>query len=251
MFGGLESFRSITIDDSAGSHRPGRDKYLSAKAFELLPLFYGDRGRFLVGFYTYFRWLDDIADSPLIPAEERLTFVERQLTLFDGVVNEPLLPVEKFFQNLPWPALTYESKVGVLSQFKTLAGSMREDVEHAGLLPRTRPEIREWRPQGLAMCFQGSSLACGHKECLKKKLPIAVCFYTDFRGISPRKNSDNEVYWRWTSSICSRMLSDLSKRGVCTEEFFEISVSRSRLGRPDLLPFISREDSHYKVFSEP
>lgn len=150
----LGSFDPAYINITTNHHRPGRDKYLCANAFEALPFIYGVKGEFLVDFYTYFRWFDDLADSPATPLDQRHKFIRRQQSLIAcGGLDKPLLPIEEFFQALPFGALAPELKLGVLSQFTTLAKTFQEDVEHTGLLPRTYAEIRNYKPSGAyALC---------------------------------------------------------------------------------------------------
>lgn len=124
-------------------HRPGKDKYLSARAFEFLPPVYGEKGKFLVDFYTYFRWFDDIADSPIIPVEDRLEFISRQKRLISGeFIQKKPSPIEEFYNKIDFDILPGETRKLVKGQFFMLAQSIHEDVRYYGLYARTRREIR-------------------------------------------------------------------------------------------------------------
>ena len=112
--------------------------------FEVLPAIYGDKGRFLVDFYTYFRWLDDIADSPLYSQDWRLEFIDRQKRLIRGDrLDGQTSPMEEFYRQMPFDAISSNGQDLLKEQFFTLAHAMYKDTQHFGLIPRTRGEIRQ------------------------------------------------------------------------------------------------------------
>lgn len=130
--------------NEVSSHRPGKDKYLSARAFELLPYIYGDIGRFVVDFYTYFRWVDDIADSSDFRIEERLEFINRQRQLIEGNIknDEAIYEVERFFLGMKHNLFPDDIQQKMRRQFLILIQSIHDDVCHFGWYARTRREVR-------------------------------------------------------------------------------------------------------------
>ncbi len=159
----LEQLREIDI--SPKSHRPGQDKYLSARAFEALPYIYNEKGKFLVDFYTYFRWMDDIADSPDWPIEMRKQFMDRQITHITGQeLLETPLPIEEFFQGLNFNAIPNGGKPEVIKQFAVLAGTIKDDLDHFGLIPRTKEEARDYGTRVLLPYAQVISLTLNGEE---------------------------------------------------------------------------------------
>lgn len=132
------------FENEAQKHRPGKDRYLSAKTFEVLPYIYGPKGRFLVDYYTYFRWMDDICDSPAAPKDERLEFLRRQERLVGGRhIDGPLAPIEEFYGSMPWGAIAAKVRPKVKEQFLILTAALVDDVKNYGLKARTRREIRQ------------------------------------------------------------------------------------------------------------
>lgn len=146
------------------NHRPGRDVYLSAKSFESLPYIYGPKGEFLVGFYTYFRWLDDLIDTPSVPIDQRKVLIDRQKKLLIGEqIEGALLPIEEYFTQLPFDRAAPKTTSDIAEQFRILLGTMEEDLDHVGLWPRTVDEARSYGTRVLMPYAQVISLVLnGH-----------------------------------------------------------------------------------------
>ena len=132
------------FDNSPKSFRPGNEPYLSARALQACHGLYGRNGEVVVDFYTYFRWFDNIADSPQMSHSYRLEFIERQKNLIKyGTLEGTLLPIEKFYQRLPFDAIPQEFHPQLKREFLNIAHSIGDDVRHFGLFPRTRRQIHQ------------------------------------------------------------------------------------------------------------
>ena len=142
--------------ESESAFRPKEAKYLSAKALELLPTFYGERGTFVVGFYTYARWVDNLVDESDLSKEQKLTFLKRQIDLLDGVSPEEPEPLEQKLLSLPWNAVPQEE---IRRQAKIMMHALIDDVNHQGFIPRTEREVRHNNWRAILPCFEGISLA--------------------------------------------------------------------------------------------
>jgi len=125
-------------------HAPGKDKYLSARVFEILPHMYGEKGRFLVDFYTYFRWVDDIADSDSIPIDDRLEFISRQKRLILGEpIEDERCPIERYHDRINFHMFPENIQESIKKQFYIIAHSIHADISNYGYYARTRREIRQ------------------------------------------------------------------------------------------------------------
>lgn len=146
--------------ESENVFRPGQDRYLGAKALELLPAFYGERGKFVVGFYTYARCVDNLVDESSLPREQKLIFLKRQIDLLGGVLPEEPKPLEQRLLGLPWNAVPQEE---IKKQAKIMMHALIDDVNHQGFIPRTEREIRHNNWRVILPCFEGISLAINGK----------------------------------------------------------------------------------------
>lgn len=142
--------------ESESTFRPREDKYLSSKALELLPAFYGERGRFVVGFYGYARWVDNLVDESDLSRQQKLTFLKRQIGLLDGVLPEEPEPLEQRLLSLPWNAVPQGE---IKKQAKIMMHALIDDVNHQGFIPRTEREVRHNNWRAILPCFEGISLA--------------------------------------------------------------------------------------------
>ena len=144
-------------------YRPGNEPYSSARLFEILPRFFGDKGQFIVGLYAYLRWVDDYVDEgENLSKKQKLTFLERQMGLVAGFVPENSMPMESVLNDLPWTKVPEKL---VRHRINIILGSIMDDVEHQGLVPRTEREIRHYNLRtmwpvvdGLFLVLNGKSM---------------------------------------------------------------------------------------------
>ncbi|OGD09427.1 hypothetical protein A2397_01930 [Candidatus Amesbacteria bacterium RIFOXYB1_FULL_44_23] len=125
---------------------PKNEPYLGARVLALLPRLIGKRGEFVVGLFSYLRWVDDLMDEGKQPTKSKLEFMERQMVLATGIDEiKPANPEpeEEFFSNLPWNVVPRETRHRV----QMILGSVIDDVNNQGFKVRTDREIRHynWR----------------------------------------------------------------------------------------------------------
>ncbi|QQS39484.1 hypothetical protein IPM62_02635 [Candidatus Woesebacteria bacterium] len=162
--------QDIVWENTPQLHRPGRDKYLSARVWEQLPKIYGDKGVFLGEFYTYIRWLDDIVDDKNVSPNTRMIIIKRQSELIKGGdIGKKLIPLEEYYQRIPFEVLDKPVVPIVRYQFYLLVAAIGSDVEHFGLKPRTRRDIAHYNRRIMNPYAQVVSCALNNRP-LKKDI---------------------------------------------------------------------------------
>ncbi|MCL4375118.1 hypothetical protein M1523_04645 [Patescibacteria group bacterium] len=148
-------------------YRPSKDPYVAARVLETLPHLVGDRGQFVVGMFSYFRWVDDEADERIdLTKTQKLAFLNRQMRLADGFSPKDPLPMEQFFQNLPWYAVPQQE---IREQVKVLLSSIVDDVNCQGYVVRSDREITDYN--------------------LRTVVPVVTGLFLALNGRSPEPNS--------------------------------------------------------------
>ncbi len=143
-------------------YRPGKDPYVAAHILERLPLVVGDRGIFIVGMFSYFRWVDDEADERVdLTKSQKLEFIDREMKLADGQPPQNPLRMEIVFENLPWHAVPQQEARG---QVKILLSSIADDVSHQGYLVRSEQEITDYNRRTILPVVTGLFLSLNGKS---------------------------------------------------------------------------------------
>lgn len=123
----------------------GLDKNLASRTFEVVPLIYKERGKFLVGCYQYVAWVDNqIDESPTLSFSEKNKFLERQLSLLRGEIPEKIKPFESLFLELPWNQVPKDQ---VQKQVEIILYGVKDDLDSMPLGVRSKTSIKhtEWR----------------------------------------------------------------------------------------------------------
>jgi len=141
--------------------RPGKDPHLGAKLLELLPIIYGKRGKAVVGYFSYFRWVDDVVDESTLTSQEKLGFLERQFDIVRGVYPNERYPMEDVLINISTQQLRYATDL----QTKTneVLASFVDDVQHSTYLPRREQELRLYNSRSLLMCLEAVGILINGK----------------------------------------------------------------------------------------
>jgi len=141
--------------------RPGKDPHLGAKLLELLPIIYGKRGKAVVGYFSYFRWVDDVIDESTLTSQEKLGFLERQFNIVRGAYPDERYPMEDVLINISNQQLPYASDL----QTKTneVLASFIDDVQHSTYLPRSEPELKLYNSRGLLTCLEAVGILINKK----------------------------------------------------------------------------------------
>lgn len=142
-------------------YRPGKDPYVAARVLETLPYIAGDRGRFIVGMFAYFRWVDDEVDERTdLTQQQKLKFIEREMILADGYLPPDSLPMEEIFDQLPWHIVPEGETRAIV---KTLLGSIADDAVHQNWLVRSDEEISQYSLQMAGSVVNGLFLVLNGK----------------------------------------------------------------------------------------
>ena len=141
--------------------RPGKDPHLGAKLLELLPIIYGKRGKVVVGYFSYFRWVDDVVDESSLTSQEKLGFLERQFNIVRGTYPNKRYPMEDVLINISNQQFPYASDL----QTKTneVLASFIDDVQHSTYLPRRKQELRLYNSRSLLMCLEAVGILINEK----------------------------------------------------------------------------------------
>ena len=115
----------------------------------------------MVGLYAYLRWVDDYVDeNENLTKKQKTNFLEREMGLVAGFTPESLTPMESVLNDLPWAKVPEKL---VRHRINIILGSMMDDVEHQGLIPRTEREIRHYNWRTMWPAADGMSLALNGK----------------------------------------------------------------------------------------
>lgn len=122
------------------------EKYLAARLFRVLPALYGDRGEVAIGAYQYFRWIDDVIDEDMsLSQEEKIAFLEKQISLNEDPSSQDLQPIETyFFKELPWNSLSPEILDQLAPKIKMILSAIKDDLLHQNFVPRNEREMRHY-----------------------------------------------------------------------------------------------------------
>lgn len=148
------------------------DKYLSAKLMAtVLPIIAGEKGKDLINFYGYFRWVDDYVDEGKESGETKKSFIDRQMLIARGEKVTGLSPEEEnFCQNL-----CKNRKHGevVRKQAEIMLSTIRDDVDRKHV-PRNEREVRHYNYRVMLSALRASTLLINEKEM--KETPRFVKF---------------------------------------------------------------------------
>ncbi len=141
--------------------RPGRDPHLGAQLLEILPIVYGKRGKAIVSYFSYFRWVDDVIDESPFTSQEKLAFLDRQFDIVRGIIPTERYPMEDVLidlsqQQLPYTLELKEKTNEVLTSFV-------DDVQHATFLPRREQELRLYNKRSLLTCLEAVGIIMNGK----------------------------------------------------------------------------------------
>lgn len=126
-------------------YRPRKDPYIAARALESLPRLTGQRGEFIIRLFSYFRWVDDQVDErDDLTKEQKLDFIERQMSVVQGNLPINPLPMEKVFDQLPWDSVPAKE---IRHNSQILLASISQDAFYQGFKARTDKEITEYNLQ--------------------------------------------------------------------------------------------------------
>lgn len=132
--------------------RPGKDPHLGAKLLELLPIVYGEKGRRVVSYFSYFRWVDDIVDESTLSSREKMAFLERQFNIVHGVLPEEPYPMENVLVKAANPEFPYAADLR--GKTEEVLQSFVDDVQHSTFLPRKEQELRVYNARSLLTCLE-------------------------------------------------------------------------------------------------
>lgn len=133
------------MDETWKQYRPLKDHYVAAKLLELLPLFYRERGKFIIGLYAYIRWVDNKVDEVNgLSSDQKSGFLHRQNEIVADRYPDNLEPMEELFKGLSWQSVP---ESGVKHHVRIILSAIGDDLDHHKLAPRSDREIRHynWR----------------------------------------------------------------------------------------------------------
>jgi len=143
------------------TYRPGKEPYVGARLLESLPYVFGEKGKFVVGLFAYLRWVDDTVDEgEKLTRVQKLEFLDQQMRLTTGFTPDDVLPMEGVFCELPWKCVPEKE---VRHRINIILGSVVDDVNHQGFMPRTDREIRHYNWRTVWPVFDGLFLIINGK----------------------------------------------------------------------------------------
>lgn len=209
---------SVEIVTAQEGNLPANDRYFASKQFRLLPLLYGERGKFAIDLYTYFRWVDDVIDESSTTKQEAFGFIDRQINLANRMQVENLNPIERLFQDGHWDRVPEKD---VRLQSTILLNSLREDINQRGLVPWKPWELRHNNLRILFPCMEGLNLVINGK-------------YLN----APKEFAEMLHHWNSLGNILD--LEEDLQRGVCKvgfslQEFSRVEKASQVSGRKAII----------------
>lgn len=155
----MSSRESLSLDSA--SFKPGKEPHLGARLLELLPTIYGNRGRIVIGYFSYFRWVDNIVDEGKIPTQEKFAFLQRQFKITVGIIPDDLYPMEQVLIDLPVGGLPIAP--ALREKTKEVLASLQDDSEHLNYVPRRPHELADYNRKSLLVCLEAVGLIINEK----------------------------------------------------------------------------------------
>jgi len=139
------------------------EPYLAARALNLLPILYGERGKIVVKTYAYFRSVDNRIDKTTESIEEKLGFLQRQSQVIKRRPVPHPTTHESMYLNLPWDIFPEQTLKSIDTQAQILLSTFVDDVRHFGFQPRNYRETRHYNWRTLLPCLEAISLIINGK----------------------------------------------------------------------------------------